>query len=210
MTSAPYFQTQPTGTGYSLSKASHVQPRELKDEVTPTTDAEEKVDTFEASTTEEPSETTEAEEAPKKLNKYQRKKLDDMMKKRATLICSIGAVGGLIDKDPRTKLKDLYKNPIVSFITGGIVGTGLMGIFALGIKYANGQHNNFIPKFSPWDLILVPFALFGAIGSVFSANAYNKAVHYFIKKNGKDAKVEDVLKQISGLEGTKEELKLKD
>ncbi len=168
------------------------------------------VDTFESSVGEEQPEVEETNNMAEKLNKYQREKLNKLMKKRTTLICSAALVGGLLNQDPRKKLKDSYKNPIISFITGAALGTGIIGAYSLLIKYLSNQTMGFIPKFSKWDLILVPFALFGGFSGLFAANDYNKAVSYLIKKNGNDAKVEDVLKQISGLEGTKEELKLKD
>lgn len=203
-----YFQIRPAEV--FNSSVSKILPRKAFDTEGLSLDTEKPVDTFESSAGEEPLAAKEMDNEPEKLSKYQKDRLHKLMKKRTTLICSAALVGGLLNQDPRKKLKDSYKNPIVSFITGAALGTGIIGAYSLLVKYLSNQTMGLIPKLSKWDLILVPFALFGGFSGLFAANDYNKAVSYLIKKNGKDAKVEDVLKQISGLEGTKEELKLKD
>lgn len=159
--------------------------------------------------TEEPPDSftpsTEQPEEAEKLTKDQQKRLYDLMNKRASKTNQLYLKTQMFGIDPNKKLKDLSINPVFSFGWGALFGGGFAGLFVGLEKIAT---SNF--KLKPIDVyIVLPFLVLMGGLNVFSDMQVNQGIAQFLKIHGQNSKVKDVWKQMSGLEGTKEDLKLK-
>jgi hypothetical protein len=190
----PVFNTEPIKPS-STRKAIVSQDTNTEDSFERTLDSN-----VEESVTENTS--TEQQE---KLTKDQQKRLYDLMNKRAAKTNQLYLKTQMFGIDPNKKLKELSTNPLFSFGWGALFGGGFAGLFVAMEKLAT---SNF--KLKAIDLyIILPFLLLMGGMNVFSDMQINEGIAQFLKIHGQNSKVKDLWKQMSGLEGTKEDLKLK-
>jgi hypothetical protein len=147
----------------------------------------------------------EAEEAPEKLTKDQKKRLYDLMNKRAAKTALLYLNTNTPGIDPNKKLKELSRNPLLSFGWGALFGGGFAGLYVASEKWLTSNWKlNAIDVY----IVLPALAFFGVI-NVLNDKQLNEGIAQFLKIHGQNSKVKDLWKQMSGLEGKKEDLKLK-